>query len=191
MKKLLLVLSLILTFSFVNVKAEELPEVVEGKDKVIVHMFRGEGCSGCYYAIEEINQIIKKYEDYLVINTYEIYNNDANMSASNYFVDMFDGENSIPFFVIGDDFAQNGYSEDVIDAALKAYEEENINDVVLDYMSDNEDIKMTDLKEASEEEGIKYLGTDAEASNDTIVILVIFAVVIGGLAFLIFAPRKK
>ncbi len=164
MKKILLIISLLATFAFTNVYAEELPEVTD-KDKVKVYLFRGDGCGHCKNAIQYFNDLEGKYDDYIEFVIFETYHNEDNDSIMKKVKTEFDVEeskmSSVPYLVVGD-YDQVGFNESVgdkiIEEALKAYEDEDYNDEVADIIK-GEDYEAETLKEAADAESIPYWET--------------------------------
>ncbi len=196
MKKILTILAIMFTLGVTNVQAEELPNVSDG-EKVTIYMFRGTGCSACAAAVEEFNSYVGKYDDYFELVTFDIWGetpDQDNGTLLDYFVQTLNGESTIPFFIVGDNFSQNGFSQEVIDAALSEFTNPDYNDIVAEKIKGQEHLyTMTNLEEACESEGIEYIGPgeEAKASYDTIIVVGIFVLVIAGIGFLVFAPQKK
>ena len=65
MKKLLIALLCIFSLNVTNVLADEieLPEVTD-HEKVVIYIFRGQGCSHCFDALTYFNDEASKYSDY-------------------------------------------------------------------------------------------------------------------------------
>ncbi len=197
MKKFLLVTLSVMFLGIANVNAEvELPKVEDG-EKVTVYMFRGTGCSACEAAIEELNSYAGKYDDYFELVTFDIWGQNPDQDNSDlldYFIQMFQGDNTIPFFVVGDSFSQNGFSEAVIEAAMSEYVNEDYVDVVAEQMKGMEDkYTPSDLEQACIDEGITYIapGEEVPVQYDVFIVVGIFVVVIGGILFLVLTPQKK
>ncbi len=196
MKKILSILTLIVLLTTTNVMAEELPNVKDG-EKVTVYMFRGTTCSACESAINQLNNYAGKYDDYFELVTFDIWGTNPdqdNGTLLDYFVTELNGESTIPFFIVGDNFSQNGFSQAVIDAALEEFTNTEYKDIVAEKISGQEHIyTMTNLEEACEDEGIEYInpGEEPKANYDVIIVVGIFAVIIIGIGFLVFVPQKK
>ncbi len=193
MKKLLSIIIMLTLLLIPSVNAEDLPEV--GRDKVTIYMFRGDGCGGCEYAIDELNNFAGKYDDYFEVVSFETWYNQNNATLMSEFMTLFDAEQAIPFFVIGDDYHQVGYDEELITAALDAYMDDDYTDIVANEIDGKEHLyEINNFEETVEAEGLTYLGTSgakAETNFDAIIVVGIIVVVIGGLAFLIFSPKKN
>lgn len=193
MKKLLIVLIGVLSFTFVNVSAIELPEVTD-HEKVTLYMFRGSGCSHCHEALEYFNENYSKYKDYFNIELYEVWNNSYNSQLMQDVADKKGDEaNGVPYFVLGSDFSISGFSESIanqiIETALKEYQNENYTDIVAEVKKGASNIKKESLEDALKDE--KIIEDEKNTSNDTIIAVVIFAAIFGGIAGLVALSRKK
>lgn len=198
MKKLLISLICLLSFSFFTVGAVSLPEKTD-HEKVTINIFRGSGCSHCYEALEFFNANYAKYSEYIDIRVYETWKDSTNADLFNAVAtELGDEAGGVPYIVVGESYHQAGFlsslGEDIIQAALDEYENAEYRDVVAEVASEMESHPTT-LADACEEEGIiaeDYDTTeDEKEGNDAIVIIAIFTVVIGGFVALMICSRKK
>lgn len=197
MKKLLIIMGLIGVFISTNVKAIEKPTVTE-HEKVTIYIFRGDGCQHCQHALKYFNELKGEYNDYFNVIAYETWKNPANETLFTAVKEELDiSEKGVPFILIGDNYHLVGfddiYADEIIEAALKNYESAEYVDIVQKVITKKSgDYKKETLKEACEAENIVYLGTDAKTNNsDVYIILGIFAVIIGGVGYLIITSNKK
>ena len=114
MKKisLLLVLVLMLCIPFLStVKAEE-------KSKIIVYLFRGEGCPHCADAEEFFENLSKdeEYSKYYTLKDYEVWYDKDNSELMDKVAAALGDESGsgVPFIVIGDK-SYRGYSDAMAD----------------------------------------------------------------------------
>lgn len=193
MKKILLTLLAAVSVLFVgSANAVELPEVTD-HEKITVYLFRGSGCGHCYDFLEYFSDKAADYKDYFEIVSYETWkdqDNSALLSAVSERVG--NTETGVPFIVIGD-YYKVGFStasaESIIQEALKAYQDEDYEDVVASVIEDEElTANPETLKEACQSEGIV---TDESKISDSVVIIVIFVVLVGGFVGLMFLSKKK
>ncbi len=189
MKKILTILTFAFALTITNVNAAEVPDVDSG-EKITIYMFRSNTCSACKEAVETFNDYEDKYSEYFDIMTFET-SDEANHELYEDFIEYFDQSSYVPLFVIGDSFGQTGYNEEeILEEAFKAYQDENYFDLVADTIEGKEEnYDITNLEEACEEKGIIYWENESSLMN--FIIIGIFAVVIIGLAFLIFTPIKR
>ena len=116
---------------------------------------------------------------------------------------------SVPFIVVGDDYKLMGFGEksgeEIIKAALKAYQDENYTDIVKKAIKDNNlSPKAETIAQAAKEESIsvkdEYTKTDItevyenhstkKGLSDGAVIAIVFGVIILGFAGLVVLSRK-
>lgn len=195
MKKLLLSLICLFSFATINVHADEikLPEKTD-HEKVTIYIFRGSGCSHCYDALTYFNDEISEYSDYIEVKTYEVWYTEANSALLDDVVKA-KGEQrgGVPYIIIGKDYSKTGFmnewGEELIEKALEEYQNDDYEDLVAKTAEGHPDAKLTTLYEAAVEEGIVVEKRDT--SNDAVVIIAIFGVVILGGAALVFFSRKK
>ena len=211
-KYIVLLISIVGVLFATNVKAAkiELPEKTD-HEIVKVYLFRGAGCSHCYDFLTYFSDKFKDYEDYFQIAAYESWNNSTNQKLM-LAVKKIVGEEesgSVPFIVIGDDYKLMGFGaksgEEIIEAALKAYQDENYTDIVKRAIKDNNlSPKAETIAQAAKEESIsvkdEYTKTDItevyenhstkKGLSDGAVIAIVFGVIILGFAGLVVLSRK-
>ncbi len=199
MKKFLIAIATVLMLTIVPVNAEEeLPKVTD-HEKIVINMFRGHGCSACYSALTNLIALDGKYDDYIEIRTYEVWNNKGNSALLNDLMKEFkvpEEDQGIPFFVIGKEYFV-GYNEEAIfDKVFELYKDKKYSDYVSKKIK-NGDYKLTTmtLEEAATEDGIIGNNKKEEVKEagkyDTYIIIGIFALVIGGFAALVITGNKK
>lgn len=193
MKKLLLIISCVLTIGLSNVYADELPEVTD-HEKVTIYVFRGNGCGYCKKALTYFNEVASKYSDYFEVKAYEVWNNAYNNELMlDVAKEMGDELNGVPYIVIGSSYSENGFldslGEDMVEKALEEYQNESYVDIVDEVAKGHENAKVQSLREACIEEEI--IVETRDTSYDTIIILGIFTVIIGGGVALVAFSRKK
>lgn len=197
MKKLLISLVCLLSLSFFSVNALSIPEKTD-HGKVTINIFRGSGCSHCYEALEYFNENISTYSDYIEIRVYETWKDTDNASLFQAVAEKLNDEaGGVPYIVVGNSYHEAGFAssmgEDIIQAALDEYENDEYVDVVAQ-VAESMTSNATTLEEACIEEGILTGETSEsteEKGNDALVIIGIFAVVIGGFTALMICSRKK
>ena len=81
MKKIIL---LILSFFVItNVKAIELPKKTD-HETVVIYLFRGKDCSHCHDALTWFSENLTRYEEYIEVRSYEVYQNQKNGMKDEY-----------------------------------------------------------------------------------------------------------
>ena len=193
MKKVFGLITILLSCFVLNVKAVDLPKVTD-HEKVTIYIFRGHGCSHCYEALEYFHDNIDTYADYFEVKAYEVWNNNDNSTLMNDVADKLGDEvGGVPYIVVGDNYSVNGFSKslatEIIDAALKEYENKDYTDIVKQLAKGNDSLKKESLETACKEEGI--IVDPKDTARDGIIICIIFVVVLGGGAGLIALARKK
>ncbi|MBR4230675.1 MAG: hypothetical protein IKR74_00775 [Bacilli bacterium] len=189
MKKIIIGLLIIVGFLPLMVNAIVLPEKSD-HEKVTIYIFRGHGCSHCYDALEYFYKNREKYADYFDVVTYEVWENEANSKFMKTVADALEDEvTGVPYMVIGDAYTnKRGFSdelsEEIVNAALAAYQDDNYVDLVGNLAKDNDKIESKNLEESCRSEGI------IAGKYDTLIIFSILLVVIGGGVFLIKMARK-
>ena len=192
MKKFLVSLICLLTLSAMNVKGVELPEVTD-HEKVTIYIFRGNGCGFCKKALTYFNEVKNEYADYFEVKTYEVWENQYNNELMNDVADKLgDTLEGVPYIVVGQT-SVNGFndelSEKIVNAALTEYQNESYVDVVKQTGENHTNTEIQSLKDACLEEEI--IVEKRDTSYDTLIVLGIFAVIIGGGVALVALSRKK
>lgn len=194
MKKLLISLICLFALSIFSVNAISLPEKTD-HEKVTIYVFRGSGCSHCYEALEYLNDNINKYSDYIDVVTYETWEDSSNATLLQAVAEAVNEDvGGVPFIVIGSTYHKAGFAtslgEELIQTALDEYENTEYVDVVAQ-VATTMDSNPAPLRDACIAEGIKVATTNEEKSNDALIIIGIFAVIIGGFTALMVCSRKK
>ncbi|MBE6155318.1 MAG: hypothetical protein E7164_01005 [Firmicutes bacterium] len=195
MKKFIIVLVCFLTLGIMNVHADELElPAVTDHEKVTIYVFRGNGCSFCRSALTYFNQNAGMYSDYFEVKAYEVWENSYNNELLNDVAEqMGDTLQGVPYIVIGNSYSENGFTSalgtEMIEAALQEYQNETYVDLVKEVAQSHGKSKSETLREACIKEEI--IKEDRNSKYDTIIILGIFAVVLGGGAALVAFSRKK
>ena len=198
MKKVLLTIIAVIFVVFTTpiVKAIEKPEVTD-HEKVTIYIFRGEGCGHCQNAISYFYSLGNEYEDYIDIKIYEVWKNENNSAlAADVAKDIgTEYTGGVPLIVVGEKYI-GGFGEDsgeeLIKMALEYYEDEDYHDVVEENLAkkDYEETSET-VKEAAISEGlIKNTVEEESGKYDALIIIGIFAVLIGGFAALVVIGKK-
>ncbi|MBE6148454.1 MAG: thioredoxin family protein [Firmicutes bacterium] len=193
MKKFLIAIICLIAFGFLNVSAVELPEVTD-HEKVTIYIFRGNGCGFCRNALVYFNENADKYSDYIEVKTYEVwenqYNSDLMLEVAEKMGDELTG---VPYIVIGNTYSENGFldtlGEDMIEAALQEYQSDSYVDLVAEVAEKHESAQEQSLYDSCVEEEI--IVVERDTTYDTIIILGIFALIIGGGVALVLFSRKK
>ena len=177
--------------------AIEKPKVTD-HEKINVYIFRGSGCSHCYDALTYLYGLNGEYDDYFNVVTYEVWYNQGNSAlAKDVAAKIGDEMGGVPYIVIGDkSFAGFGDSTGaaIIETALEAYQNKKYKDVVASVVkAGSYDEESETLAEAAYAEGITEVAPTKveEDKDDTIVILAVFVVIVGGFGALIYSSRKK
>ncbi len=203
MKKFLVFLTVVLCGLTLSVKAISLPEVTD-HEKVTIYLFRGSGCGHCFDALTYFYQNASKYSDYIDIKIYEVWHNETNSELKAEIEKLFNehnpDSNPVPYIVVGDSYSLQGFGassgEAIIEAALTEYQNAKYKDVVAKTINDKK-LKVTaeTLNEAAEAEGVtadvKTEETKEKGKYDSLIIIAIFAAIIGGVAALVFSNRKN
>lgn len=139
---------------------------VSASEKPTLYFFMSTGCGYCTNAIEELNNLEGMYNDVFEIVIYDV-NLDENYSLYTYAADLFELDYYIPMFVVGDDFAQIGYSEEILTNAVDQATNSNYTDVLASIIKENSDIYTSyTLKEACEVKEITYYNSEDEEVFD-------------------------
>lgn len=194
MKKIkFLVVTFLVMMINVNVYADTLPEITRD-EPIKIYFFWADYCGACSSAIEGINSLGDKYDDYFELVTYEVQTGNNN-SLYSQMVNYFDQSSSIPLFVIGSEYSKLGYSDtdELVTAALDAYQDENYHDLVGETISNDGNIyQMYTLEEACDIKGITYYNkVDEVNKSNAIALLAVFGAIIGSFAALVLLPKSK
>ena len=174
--------------TFVN--AETLPEVTD-HEKVKLNIFWRQGCGACEAALNSLNDNEEKYLDYFEIVTYDI-NEGNNMELLTYLENELGGENSVPYFVVGDEHMVGFNEESLYALALKEYENPEYEDFVSKYAESKGGFSKETLEDACNKKNIQYWNpTKSEHKYDAYILGGIFAVLFAGFMYLIISPKKN
>ena len=174
MKKVLLsILTLFMVLVFpMSVLADEGKEDAK-KEKINVYLFWGDGCGYCEAAKEFFASIEEEYDDYYNLVEYEVwYNKDNNELKENVAAYFNDDVTGVPYIIIGDKTFggySSEYDEDIKKAIKEAYDDE-------DYI-----------------DAVAKVGTgdyETPKNYDTLIVIGIFVLIIGGFGALIYFSRK-
>ena len=147
MKKLLTIMICALSMICLTVHAE--PTVTttgEAKEPIKVYIFTKDHCPYCEKAETYIKGLEADYGDYFDLVIYQVYDINFQIENKQYYnlmntvAKLFKTEVSgVPYIVIGDEFDTNGFGDDtgdqVKEAILKAYNNENYKDVVAEELA--------------------------------------------------------
>lgn len=193
MKKVLLsfIVCLMMVFGSV-VKAETLPEVTD-HEKVKIYIFRGNGCPHCETAVVEFYELGDKYDDYLEVVSYEVWeNSDNSLLASAVAKSLGHNLTGVPFIVVGDKYMSGmpeGALNTLVNYALEFYQKADYKDMVKEEIKKGnypgiEELTVKEVYEA------KYAKNEDD-TNNTWVVATIFVVLIAGFAGLVYVGKKK
>lgn len=190
MKKILLLISLLFMFLTVDVYAVDKPEVTD-HEVVKIYMFWEDGCGYCENAINLFNDLEDEYAEYFEVIGIDVYDGSNNTLFSD-IQSMLGETTGVPYFVIGEEIIK-GYSESgIISLALEQYQNDDYKDVVGPYAEAKTGYALASLEEVCKAKGINYWNaTKVENPNDAIIVAGIFIILIGGMGYLVFAPKKK
>lgn len=195
MKKLILSLTVAL-FLFMGVP-------VSAKEKVPVYMFSKDGCSACLSAQQYFEELAEDYPDLFELREIVVFDGNwgsVSEDRSNLLIKVYEhfGEDSskasTPTIVIGD-YHNLGLPSDtdlVYDAIVDAQKDNSTDEVMK--IIDDLDLKLEDLLVyEGTTEGTNSNNTEDNTAGkyDTVIIIGIFVVLIGGLAGLVVAGNKK
>ncbi len=173
MKKILILFFLFFIVTN-SINAEDLP-VVTGREKVNLYLFRSNGCIHCENAVNYLNSLEGKYDEYINIIIFEVSDNENNLLLYNNLIDDLDMPRSgVPFVVVANNYSTIGFTgTSVIKAAIEAYEDDSSYDIVNSYLLNGNYEKET-LHEACINENIiyytdpLYINESNSADNDEI-----------------------
>jgi len=166
--------------------------VANAEEKVPVYMFTKEGCPACISAIEYFDGLAKDYPDVFELYEIEVFDKNWQATSNNLqslLIKTYEafGEDSssaaTPTIVIGN-YHTIGLPQDtslVEDAILAVRDSEEKVDKVKD-LADDLDVNLAEFKLGDEQASGKY---------DTLIIVGIFVVLIGGFAGLVIAGKKQ
>jgi len=145
------------------------------KEKINVYLFWGNGCGYCEAAKEFFASIEDEYGKYYNFVDYEVWydqkNNELKNAVAEYLNDDVSG---VPYIVIGETSFDQGYSSEFDADIIKAIKDEYEND---DYVDVVAKVNAGEVK--------------AKSNNyDTIIVIGIFVLIIGGFGALIYYSRK-
>lgn len=174
---------------------------VSAKEKVPVYMFTKDGCSACLSAQEYFADLQEDYPDLFELRDIVVFDgswNSVSEDRLNLLVKVYDkfGEDSdrasTPTIVIGDyhSLGLPSDTDEVYNAIIDARDNKS-EDIVMKYINDL-DLNLEDLL-VYEAQSNTSTGTKEETDGkyDTIIIIGIFVVLIGGMAGLVVAGNKK
>lgn len=155
MKKIIILI--ISLFSFTEVSATEKPTL---------YFFMSSTCAYCQMGLNTLNEIYDNYfENYEIVvfdislsNNYDLYN----YVISNYA----DNNYGVPLFVLGSEFVQVGYSDELENDIYLASLNEKYEDILIEMITDDmEDYEAYTLKEACENNDIEYIPTKTDEDS--------------------------
>lgn len=172
-KSILSIIAILVAIFFpLNVLAKEKEEA---KDPINVYLFWGNGCGYCEAAKEFFASIEEEYGDKFDLAAYEVWNDENNQALEQAVADYLGEEVSgVPYIIIGEK-TFNGYSSEYDEEIIEAIEDEYENDERIDVL------EKIDAGEVSK---------SSEKNYDTLIVIGIFAVIIGGFGALIYFSRK-
>ena len=172
-KSILSIIAILVAIFFpLNVLAKEKEEVNE---PINVYLFWGNGCGYCEAAKEFFVSIEEEYGDKFDLVAYEVWNDEKNQALEQAVAEYLGEEVSgVPYIVIGEK-TFNGYSSEYDEDIIEAIEDEYENDDRIDVL------EKIDAGEVSK---------SSEKNYDTLIVIGIFAVIIGGFGALIYFSRK-
>ena len=208
MKKVIIVALLVLSLLFMpNVSAAKKKTVTTtaAPEKVKVYLFWASWCPHCHDFINYFADKYQDYEDKFEIVTYQVNvgdgntPNEVNSTLMSYVGSTLGREGSgIPLIVIGD-WYQSGFGTDgtnIIEKAIAAGSDKNYKDVVAEVIANNKlDSDPQPFSKAveivvnpSETEDTKQEETK---SNDTLIVVIVFAIIVLGFGGLFLYSRKN
>ena len=201
MKKLILSLTAVLTLLLViPVSAETKKPEVTDHEKVTIYIFWGNGCPNCTNAINYFYELGNEYNDYFEVKTYEVWYNKANNYFAAEVAGLLNHElKGVPFLVVGEKYISGwggSVGAELIEYALDYYQDKNYKDVVKEALKDTDyEVEETSLEDAYREEATNNTNSENQKDEtggkyDTIIIVGIFAVLIGGFVALVMIGKK-
>lgn len=199
MKKFIISIIATIMFSLMApvVNATTKPEVTD-HEKVTIYLFRGEGCGHCQNAISYFYSLGDEYEDYIEVKAYEVWKNENNSALAADVAEDVGTEytGGVPLIVVGEQYLSGfgeGSGEQLVNLALQYYQDDEYKDVVQENLKENTYGETEEtIKEAAIAEGL--ISADDVATEggkyDTLIIVGIFVVLIGGFAALVVIGKK-
>lgn len=130
-----------------NSSTNDIENEVSTNKKITLYLFRGSGCPHCEEAMEFLKSILDEYP-YLEVQTIEVWHNKNNkelMDAVSKNLDI-EVSSSVPFIVIGDEYAKRGFADGMENTLKKqiekAYQSADYKDVVKETLENNSDIRV-------------------------------------------------
>lgn len=146
--------------------------------KINIYFFTGKGCEYCNEELKYFYDHQDNFADF-DIKVYEVWHNDANnkfyQSLKDYYIDA----HTIPFTLIGKDFALNGYSKGqgvvILNEAKKNLNNAQYEDIGAKIESEHPGIKALSVKETLINEGII---SDKKLSKELAMTISLFIIII-------------
>lgn len=151
--------------------------LAEGKDKINVYIFKGEGCGFCAKALTFFEELDDEYKSYFNLVEKEVWSDEENaeqmQKVANHFNENVQG---VPYIIIGDKtfqgFDEEEYGEEIKAAIKSSYENKD---------GSYKDVVATILSE----------GTIAKEDNNSAVTIIVIIAAIAGIGFLIYMARDN
>ena len=200
---ILVALSLLIMPSAKAARVTEVPEVTDHA-KINIYLFWASWCPHCHDFLEYFSDKYADYSDYFQIVSYQVDQGDGTNAVNSSLMasigEVLGREGSgIPLIVVGDWF-QSGFGSDgtnIIEQALSAYQNPKYNDVVAATIAKNNLASdPTSMEEALVNAGITAptntsTKEETKEPNDTLIVIVVFAIIILGFGGLFLYSRKK
>ena len=198
---ILVALSLIIMPNVKAARVTEVPEVTN-HEKINIYLFWASWCPHCHDFLEYFSDKYADYSDYFQIVSFQVDQgegtNATNSSLMGSIGEVLGREGSgIPLIVVGDWF-QSGFGSDgknIIEQALTAYQNPKYKDVVAETIKKNNLASdPTTMEEALVNAGISAVEPtkeESKESSDTLVVIIVFAIIILGFGGLFLYSRKK
>lgn len=133
---------------------------VSGAEKSTLYFFMSTSCSHCTDALETLNDLEGKYDEYFDIIIFDV-NLDDNYLIYEQIIEKYEFEYYVPLFVVGDEYAVIGYSDEALSKAIEITGSETYTDYVESLLENTDGVFTTySLKEACEAKGINYYEED-------------------------------